>query len=136
LDLTFPGPIAHLLLGHDAGVEQTGRRQHTAEGPDQDQDDAHLPTRRAALQRMHNGDVSAGWQEADVPTHRLDDAGGKIRWRRMSWGDLPIETYGHQREDRSGDRHVGHEIVDCAINRSEWPIRIQHEYKVEDAVQR
>jgi len=73
------GPIGHLLLGHDAGVEQTWRRQHTAECPDQDQDDAHLPTRRAAFQRMHNGDVSTGWQKADVPTHRLEVDGGELR---------------------------------------------------------
>lgn len=51
--------IAHLLLGHDAGVEQAGCGEDTAECPDQDQDEAHLPTRRAPLQRMHNGDVSA-----------------------------------------------------------------------------
>lgn len=69
------------------------------------------------------------------------DAPIRSRWRRIegrSWGNRnsPIETYGHEREDRRRDRDVGHEIVDCAINRTEWPIWVQHEYKVEDAVQR
>lgn len=48
----------------------------------------------------------------------------------------PIEGDGDQCKDRCRYGYVGHEIIDGAINRAKWPIRIQHEYKVEDTVQR
>lgn len=47
----------------------------------------------------------------------------------------PVERDGDQGEDRCGNRYVGHKIVDGAINRAKWPIRVHHEYKVEDTIQ-
>ena len=71
------------------------------------------------------GRGDGGAAEPDGGEH--EQHGGAARARRQGPHDRAsaVRGDGEQREDGAGDREVGHEVVERAVNRAEYPVSTQ-----------